>query len=151
MALIQNPPITPLLVMIVIPPTPSPYIFHIISPKPKALPTPPYLMDSLYEDFPPNPPNSLVHFPQEILHPTTIFNPQYLDIWFMSIMPLHRSCNTPSTSSASKDNHMVIVTNVTSPDPLYSSIFHCDEDILEELYTPNFPWNTLHHIAFFLS
>jgi hypothetical protein len=30
-------------------------------------------------------------------------------------------------------------------------MFHYDEDILEELTTPNFPWNVLHHRALFLS
>jgi hypothetical protein len=84
MALIQNPPNPSLPAIQVIPPTPSPDIVHILSPEPEALPTPPWFMDNLYEDFPPNPPNSLVHFPMEILRPTTIFNPQYLDIWFMS-------------------------------------------------------------------
>jgi hypothetical protein len=72
MALIQNPPITPLPVIQVIPPTPSPDIVHIISPEPESLPTPPWFMDRLSEDFPPNPPNSLVHFPQEI-YPHHIF------------------------------------------------------------------------------
>jgi hypothetical protein len=108
-------------------------------------------MDRLSEDFPPNPPNSLVHFPQEILPPTTVYNPQYLDIWFMTSTPSHHSCDTPSTSSPPEDNHTVTVTNVTSLDPLYSHIFHCDEDILEELTTPDFPWNVLHHRALFLS
>jgi hypothetical protein len=38
-------------------------------------------------------------------------------------------------SSPPKGNHTVTITNITSPDPLYSRIFHCDEDILEELMT----------------
>jgi hypothetical protein len=46
---------------------------------------------------------------------------------------------------------MVTVANITSQDPLYSSIFHCDEDILEELTTLYFPWNALHHRELFLS
>jgi hypothetical protein len=46
---------------------------------------------------------------------------------------------------------MVIVTNVTLLDPLYSRQFHCDEDILEELTTPDFPWDPLHHRVLFLS
>jgi hypothetical protein len=46
---------------------------------------------------------------------------------------------------------MVTITNVTSPDPLYSCIFHCDEDILEEITTLHFPWNALHHRVIFLS
>jgi hypothetical protein len=28
---------------------------------------------------------------------------------------------------------------------LYSRQFHCDEDILEELTTPDYPWDALHH------
>jgi hypothetical protein len=89
MALIQNPPTTSLPVMQVIPPIPSPDTVHITSPKPELLPTPPWFMDRLSEDFPPNPPNSSVHFPQEILPPTTVYNPQCLDIWFMSSTPSH--------------------------------------------------------------
>jgi hypothetical protein len=151
MALIRNPPSTSLPVMQVIPPIPSPDIVHITSPEPESLPTPLWFMDRLYEDFPPNPPNSPVHFPQEILPPTTISNPHCLDIWFMSRTPSHHSCDTPSTSSPPEDNHAVIVTNVPSSDPLYSHIFHCDEDILEELTTPDFPWNSLHHKVPFIS
>jgi hypothetical protein len=43
--------------------TPSLEILHIISPKPEALPIPPWFLDELYKDLPPNPPNSPVHFP----------------------------------------------------------------------------------------
>ena len=64
MALTQNPTLTPLPVTPVITPTPSSDIAHLISPELEALPTPPWFMDSLYEDFPPNPLNSSVHFPQ---------------------------------------------------------------------------------------
>jgi hypothetical protein len=135
----------------VILPTPYPNNFHITSPEPKALPTPPWFLDRLSEDFPPNPPNSPVHFPHEILPPTTVYNPQYLDIWFMLSMPSHHSCDTPSTSLPSEDNHMVTVTKVPSLDPLYSHIFHHDEDILEEITTLNFLWNALHHRVLFLS
>jgi len=67
MALIQNPPNPSLLAIQVITPTPSPYIVHILSPRPEALPTPPWFMDSIYEDFPRNPPNSLIYFPTKIL------------------------------------------------------------------------------------
>jgi hypothetical protein len=67
--------------------TPSLDMVHISSPEPEALPTPPWFLDDLYEDLPPNPPNSPIHFPTKILRPTTIFNPQYLDIWFMSRKP----------------------------------------------------------------
>jgi hypothetical protein len=55
--------------------TPSPEILHIISPEPKALPIPPWFWDDLYEDLPPNRPNSPIHFPTKTLHPTTIYNP----------------------------------------------------------------------------
>jgi hypothetical protein len=69
----------------------------------------------------------------------------------MSSTSSHHSFDTPSTSSPPEDNHTVTVTNVTSPNPLYSCIFHCDEDILEKLTTPDYPWNTLHHRVLFLS
>jgi hypothetical protein len=65
----------------------------------EALPTPLWFMDNLFEDFSPNPPNSPVHFPAEILRPTTIFNPQYLDIWFMLRKPLQPPYATPFASS----------------------------------------------------
>jgi hypothetical protein len=151
MTLIQNPPTTSLPVMQVIPPIPSPYTDQNTSPKPESLPNTPWFMDILSKDFPPNPPNSPIHFPREILSPTIVYNPYYLDIWLMSNMSSHHSCDTCSTSSPSKYNHTVIVTNFTSPDPLYSLTFHCDEDILEELNTPDFPWNALHHREIFLS
>jgi hypothetical protein len=151
MTLIQNPPTTPLPLMQVIPPFPSPDTVHITSPEPKSLPTPPWFMDRLSDYLPPNPPNSPVHFPQEILPATNVYNPQCLEIWFMSSTPSHDSCDTTSTSSPPENHHTVKVTNVTSLDPLYSRIFHCDEDILEELTTPDFPWNALHHKALFLS
>jgi hypothetical protein len=132
-------------------PTPSPEILHIISPEPEALPTPPWFLDDLYEDLPPNPPNSPVHFPMEILRPTTTYNPQYLDIWFMSSEPSQSHCVIPPASSSPEENHTVTVTNITLLDPLYSRQFYCDEDILEELTTPDYPWDALHHRALFLS
>jgi hypothetical protein len=61
-------------------PTPSLDVVHIFFPEHEALPTPPWFLDDLYEDFPPNPPNSPIHFPTEILRSTTIFNQPYLDI-----------------------------------------------------------------------
>jgi hypothetical protein len=64
--------------------TPSIDMVHVFSPEPEALPTPPWFLDDFYEEIPPNPPNSPIYFPTKILHPTTFFNPQYLDIWFMS-------------------------------------------------------------------
>jgi hypothetical protein len=41
------------------------------------------------------------------------------------------------------------VTDITLYDPLYSYQFHCDEDILKELNTPDYPWDALHHRALF--
>jgi hypothetical protein len=73
--LIQNLSIVSPPMMQVIPPIPSPYIFHIISPEPESLPTPPWFMDILFEDVSLNPPNSLVPFPHEILPPTTVYHP----------------------------------------------------------------------------
>jgi hypothetical protein len=55
--------------------TPSIDMVHIFSPEPKALHSPPWFLDYLYEELPPNPPNSPIHFPTNILCPTTIFNP----------------------------------------------------------------------------
>jgi hypothetical protein len=90
-------------------PTPSLDMVHIFSPEPEALLTPPWFLDDLYEDLPPNPPNSPIHFPTKILCPTTIFNPQYLDIWFMSRKPSQPPCITLPTSSPERqpcgDNH----------------------------------------------
>jgi hypothetical protein len=62
MAFIQDLPNTALPVIQVIPPIPSPDTDPTNSPKPESLPIPPWFMDRLSEDFPPNPPNSLVHF-----------------------------------------------------------------------------------------
>jgi hypothetical protein len=129
MALIQNPPTTSLPVIQVISPIPSPDTIPITSPKPESLPNPPWFMNRLSEDFPPNPPNSLIHFPQEILPSTIVYNLECLDIWFMSSAPSHHSGDTLSTSSSWEYSHTMTVTNVTSQDPLYSHIFHCDEDI----------------------
>jgi hypothetical protein len=71
----------------------------------------------------------------------------------MSNGPSHPVHNIWSTSSPLEDNNTypLTVPPITSQDPLYSHIFHCDEDILEELTTSNFPWNALHHRALFLS
>jgi hypothetical protein len=150
MTLIQNPT-TPPPTEPVSTPTPSLDMVHIFSLEPEALPTPPWFLDDLCEDLPPNPPNSPIHFPTEILCPTTIFNPQYLDIWFMSSEPLQPPCITLPTSSPPEENHTVTITNVVPLDPLYSRQFHWNEDILEELTIPDFPWDLLHHRALFLS
>jgi hypothetical protein len=124
-------------------------ILHIISPKLKALPMPPWFLDDLFEDSPPNPPNSPIHFPTEILHPTTTGTPQYFNIWFMSSEPSQSHCIVPPASSSPEDHHMMKVTDISLLDPLYSHQFHCDEDILEELNTPDYPWDVLHHRALF--
>jgi hypothetical protein len=150
LALLPNPTITPPPVTPIVPPNPSPDMVYIFSPEPEALPTPPSFIDSLKEDFLPNPPNSPIHFPTEILRPTTIFNPQYLDIWFMSNKP-SQPCFVISPTSSPEGKNMVTVTNVIPLDPLYYRQFHCDEDILEELTTLDFPWDLLHHRALFLS
>jgi hypothetical protein len=59
----------------IITPTPSPDMVYIFSPQLGAHPIPARFIDSLEEDFPPNPPNYPIHFPTKILRPTTIFNP----------------------------------------------------------------------------
>jgi hypothetical protein len=151
MTLIQNPPNTSPPMMQVIPHIPSPATVHITSLEPKSLPIPPWFVDKLSEDVPPNPPNSLIHFPQEILLPTTFYPPRCLDIWFMSSKPSHHGCDIPSTSSPLEDNLTMKVTHVTSKDPMYSCIYHCDEDIMEELTTPDFPWIAPHHQELFFS
>jgi hypothetical protein len=120
MALIQNDTTPPVLAESVITHTPSPKVIHILYPKTEALPTPPWFLDHLYEDLPPNPPNSPIHFPMEILCLTTIFNPQYLDIWFMSSGPSQSPCVTPPASSSPEENHIVKVNDITLLDPLYS-------------------------------
>ena len=48
---------------------------HVISPEPEALPTPPWFLDDVSEDLPPNPPNSPAHSPMDTLHPTTMGTP----------------------------------------------------------------------------
>jgi hypothetical protein len=127
----------------------SPEILHIIYPEPEALPIPSWFLDDLYEDLPPNPPNSPVYFPTKILRLTTTSTPQYLDIWFMLSGPSQSHYVIPHTSSSPEDNHTVTITDITLYDPLYSHQFHCDEDILEELTTPDYPWDALHHRALF--
>jgi hypothetical protein len=120
---------------------------HIISPEPEALPTPPWFLDDVSEDFPRNPPNSPAHSSTETLHPTTTGTPQSFNIWFMSSEPSPPPTVSSSVSTAG-GNHTV--TEITSHDPLYSRRFQCDEEILEELQRPDSPWDTLHHRACFL-
>jgi hypothetical protein len=78
----HTPPIDPINTL-----TPSIDMVQIFPLEPEALPSPPWLLDDLYEELPLNPPNYPNHFPTNILRLTTIFNPQYLDIWFMSSEP----------------------------------------------------------------
>jgi hypothetical protein len=85
----------------------------------------------------------------EILHPTTTGTPQYFDIWFMSSEPSQFPCVVPPASSSPGGSHMTTVTDITLHDPLYSCQFHCDEEILEELNNPDYPWDALHHRALF--
>jgi hypothetical protein len=75
--------------------------------------------------------------------------PQYFDIWFMSSEPSQFHCDISPTSSSLGGSHTITVTDITLHDPLYSRQFHCDEEILEELNTPDYPWDTLHHRALF--
>jgi hypothetical protein len=124
-------------------------VLHVISLEPEALPTPPWFLDDLSEDSSPNPPNSPAHFPMEILHPTTIGTPQYFDIWFMSSEPSQFPRVITPASSSIGGSHMPTVTDITLHDPLYSRQFHCDEEILEELNNPDYPWDALHHHALF--
>jgi hypothetical protein len=124
-------------------------ILHIISPEVEALSMPPWFLDDLTEDLPPNPPNSPIQFPTETLHPTTVGTPQYLDIWFMTSKPSQSHYIIPPASSSQADNHPVTITDITLYDPLYSCQFHYDEDILEELNTPDYPWDALHHRVLF--
>jgi hypothetical protein len=92
-------------------------ILCIIYPEPEALPIPLWFLDDLSEDLPPNPHNSLVHFPTKFLYPTTTGTPHYLDIWFMSSKPSQSHCIIPPASSSPKENHMMTVIDITLYDP----------------------------------
>jgi hypothetical protein len=118
---------------------------HVISPEPEALPSPPWFLHDVAEDLPRNPPNSPVH--TATLHPTTTGTPQYFNIWFMSSEPSPSAC-TPPLASPAGGNHTS--TEITHHDPLYSRRFQNDEEILEELHSPDSPWDALHHHALFL-
>jgi hypothetical protein len=107
---------------------------------------PPWFLDDISKDLPRNPPNSPAHPPAKILNPTTTGTPQYLNIWFMSSEP---SPSPSISSSVSIKGGKHTVTKITPHDPLYSLHFQCDEEILEELQCPNFPWDALHHRALF--
>ena len=75
--------------------------------------------------------------------------PQYFDIWFMSSEPSQFPYVVPPTSSSPGGNHTTTITSITLPDPLYSHQFYYDEEILEELNNPDYPWDALHHRALF--
>jgi hypothetical protein len=121
---------------------------HVISPEPEALPMPPWFLDDLSEDSPPNPPNSPAHSPMDILHPTTMGTPQYFNIWFMSSEPSPSPNIVPPASSPGA-NHTNTIIDITPHDLLYSCHFQCDEEILKELNHPDLPWDALHHRALF--
>ena len=118
---------------------------HVISPEPEALPMPPWFLDDLSKDLPPNSP---AHSPTYILHPTTTSTPQYFNIWFMSSEP-SPSPNIVPPASSPGGNHTKIITDITPHDPLYSQHFQCNEEIIEELNHPDLPWDALHHWALF--
>jgi hypothetical protein len=63
--------------------------------------------------------------------------------------PSQSHCVIPPASLSPKDNHTVVVIDTTFSDPLYSCQFYSDEDKLEELTTPDYPWDALHHRALF--
>jgi hypothetical protein len=118
---------------------------RVISLEPEALPIPPWFLNDISEELPRNPPNSPVH--TETPHPTTTGAPQYFNIWLMWSEP-SPSTYTPPLATPAGGNHTS--TKITHHDPLYSRCFQNDEEILEELHSPNFPWDALHHRALFL-
>jgi hypothetical protein len=89
---------------------------QVISPEPEALPTPPWFLDDVSEDLPPN---SHAHSPMDTLHPTTTGTPQYFNIWFMSSEPSPSPNHIPPVSSPG-GNHTTTITEITPHDPLYS-------------------------------
>jgi hypothetical protein len=125
----------------------SPADPHVISLQTEALPTPPWFLDDISEDLPRNPPNSPAHSSTATRHPTTTGTTQSLNIWFMSSESSPSPSITPFVSSI-RGKHTG--TEITHHDPLYSRCFQNDEEILEELNSPDFPWDALHHRALFL-
>jgi hypothetical protein len=125
----------------------SPVDPHVISLQTEALPTPPWFLDDISEDLPRNPPNSPAHSSTATRHPTTTGTTQSLNIWFMSSESSPSPSITPSVSSTGGKH---TGTEITRHDPLYSHCFQNDEEILEELNSPDFPWDALHHRALFL-
>jgi hypothetical protein len=69
----------------------------------------------------------------------------------MSSEPSQSPSINPPTSLLEGDNATVTVTKITPLNPLYSRRFNCDEDILKELTTLDYPWDALHHGALFIS
>jgi hypothetical protein len=63
--------------------------------------------------------------------------------------PLQFNCDIPPASSSLGGSHTTTITDITLYDPLYSCQFQCDEEILEELINPDYPWDALHHRALF--
>jgi hypothetical protein len=94
-----------------------------------------------------------IHYISSSVPKRTRYHPQYRGIRShvqRAITPIHY---IPYTSSYPEDNNTypLTVPPNTSQYPLYSHIFHCDEDILEELTTLDLSWNSLHHHTLFLS
>jgi hypothetical protein len=75
----------------------------------------------------------VIHYISSSIPEQMRYHPQYHDIWFMSNEPSHPVHDIPSTSSPLEDNktHPLTVPPATSQDPLYSRIFHCNEDVME--------------------
>jgi hypothetical protein len=65
----------------------------------------------------------------------------------MSSEPSQFSCIVPPTSSSPGGGHTITITDITLHGLLCSRQFHCDEEILEELNNPDYPWDVLHHRA----
>jgi hypothetical protein len=55
----------------------------------------------------------------------------------------------PPTSPLIGGSHTPTTTDITLHDPLYSRHFHYDEEILEEINHPDYPWDALHPRALF--
>jgi hypothetical protein len=66
----------------------------------------------------------------------------------MTSEPTPSPNHVPHVSSPG-GNHPATVTKINPHDPLYSQRFHCDEEILEEINHPDYPWHALHHRALF--
>jgi hypothetical protein len=85
---------------------------HVISPEPKALPTPPWFLNDLSEDSSPNPPNSPAHSPRifytqlpqvplsNLIYGLCGVNPHHLLTLFPLLLP-HQGATTQPLSSIS--------------------------------------------------